>query len=155
MDKKREMLRHTVSTVAYRAARSLEGAPETFATFSGAGRLPGEILAHMGDIFDWALSLAKGQQLWRNSVPLAWGAEQERFFAVLKAFDAYLASAEPLHAPMDKLFQGPVADALTHVGQLAMLRRLAGSKMPGENYYVAKIEIGNVSNRQAAPVKTF
>jgi len=154
MEDPRELLRHTLAAVAYRATRALEDAPQEFASFDGAGRRPVEILAHMGDLFDWALSLAKGAQKWYNSTPLDWAAENERFFAALQAFDAYLASSETLHAPVDRLFQGPIADALTHVGQLAMLRRLAGCKIRGENYYVAHIAIGRLAE-QSEPVRTF
>jgi hypothetical protein len=155
MDEKRELLRHTVASLAYRASRALENSPESFATFDGAGRLPGQILAHMGDLFDWALSIAEGNQRWHNSNPLDWASEQRRFFATLAAFDAYLASGEPLHASVEQLFQGPVADALTHVGQLAMLRRLGGVPIRGENFYIASIAIGQVQAKQPAPVKTF
>lgn len=155
MDEKRELLRHTLATLAYRAARALEGAPDHFAGFAGAGRLPVQILAHMGDLFDWALSMAVGQERWHNSQPLAWDAEKHRFFESLQAFDAFLASGESLRAPVERLFQGPVADALTHVGQLAMLRRLAGSPIRGENYYVAAISVGHVDTEQPAAVKPF
>jgi hypothetical protein len=155
MDGKRELLRHTLASLAYRAARALENSPESFASFDGAGRLPGQIVAHMGDLFDWALSIAEGNQRWHNSNPLDWAAEQGRFFASLAAFDAYLASDEPLHAPIEQLFQGPVADALTHVGQLAMLRRLAACPIRGENFYVASIAIGQVQANQPAAVKSF
>jgi hypothetical protein len=155
MDEKRALLRHTLATLAYRAARTLDGAPEDFAGFDGAGRHPARILAHMGDLFDWALSMAAGKPGWHNSQPLAWAEEQQRFFSALKAFDGYLASEETLHAPVERLFQGPVADALTHVGQLAMLRRLAGSPTRGENFYVAAIAEGQVGAEQAAPVKPF
>ena len=144
-----------MATLAYRAARALEGAPPEFAGFDGAGRRPEQILAHMGDLFDWALSMAVGKPAWHNSTPLAWEAEKQRFFAALGKFDALLASAEPLHAPEERLFQGPVADALTHVGQLAMLRRLAGCPCKGENFYVAAIETGCVGPEQPAPVKQF
>jgi hypothetical protein len=154
-DPKRELLRHTVATVAYRGAKAVRGAPDTFAGFAGAGKTPAEILAHVGDLFDWALSMAKGAQQWRNSTPLPWDQEVARFFATLAAFDEYLASSEPVHAPMEKLFQGPIADALTHVGQIAMMRRLAGSPMPGENYYVASVEAGRVGSDQAAAVREF
>ena len=109
----------------------------------------------MGDLFDWALSTAKGQQAWKNSTPLAWDAEVQRFFAALEAFDAYLRSDEPLHVAAEKLFQGPVADALTHTGQLTMLRRLAGAPVLGENYYVAHITAGRVGIDQPAPVREF
>jgi hypothetical protein len=155
MDEKRQLLRHTLATVAYRATRALEAAPESFASFDGAGRQPIHILAHMGDLFDWALSIASGRECWQDSPPLDWSGEQRRFFASLGAFDAWLASAEPLQVPIEGLFQGPVADALTHVGQLAMLRRLAGCPIRGENYYVAAIAVGQADAEQPAPVKPF
>lgn len=155
MDEKRELLRHTLATVAYRAARALNGAPDHFAGFDGVGRLPVEILAHMGDLFDWALSMAVGREQWHNTQPRGWAEEQQRFFSSLKAFDAFLASDEPLHAEIERLLQGPVADALTHVGQLAMLRRLSGSPARGENFFVATIVAGQVGAEQAAAVKPF
>ena len=153
MNSDRELLRHTLATLAYRASRALEDAPEGFAAFDGAGRTPAHILAHMGDLFDWALSMAEGNPHWHNSERLSWPEEQRRFFATLAAFDAHIASGNRIHAPLDRLFQGPVADAVTHVGQLAMLRRLAGYKICGENYYVAEIEAGRVGAEQHAPVK--
>ncbi len=154
-DLKRDLLRHTLATVAYRAAKPLRGAPPEFAEFQGAGRTPLKILAHMGDLFDWALSTARGQETWRDSSALPWDREVDRFFAALAAFDAYLASNEPLHASAEQLFQGPVADALTHTGQLAMLRRLAGCPMRGENYFVATIEAGRVGIQQTPAPKEF
>lgn len=150
-----DWLRHTLATLAYRAGKALRGAPPEFATFAGAGRTPAQILAHMGDLFDWALSFANGQQAWKNSEPLPWDQEVARFFAALKAFDDRLASGEPIDTSAEKLFQGPVADALTHTGQIAMLRRLAGCAMPGENYFVAGIEVGRVGLEQAAPKREF
>ncbi|HWE85162.1 MAG TPA: hypothetical protein VG267_09470 [Terracidiphilus sp.] len=155
MDAKRELLRHTLATLAYRAVRALDGAPDEFAAFSGCGRTPGQILAHMGDLFDWALSIAQGNSRWHTSKPKAWTTEKERFFAALAAFDAYLAGADPVHEEMERLFQGPVADALTHTGQLAMMRRLAGYKIPGENYHAAKIAVGRIAADQPKAVKTF
>ena len=155
MDEKRELLRHTLATVAYRAARALEGAPDHFAGFTAAGRLPVQILAHMGDLFDWALNMALGQERWRDTQPRAWAEEQQRFFESLQTFDAFLATGGPLHAPVEQLFQGPVADALTHVGQLSMLRRLSGSPIRGENFFVADIKAGKVGAAQPAPLKTF
>ena len=155
MDEKRDLLRHAVATLAYRTTRSLENAPASFADFDGAGRQPVEILAHMGDLFDWALSMAQGDPSWHNSEPLAWSEEQQRFFAALGAFDAFLASNSRLSAPIERLFQGPIADALTHAGQLAMLRRLAGAPIRGENYYAASIAAGQVDAAQPAPVQPF
>ncbi|MGA2217977.1 MAG: hypothetical protein ABSG51_07815 [Terracidiphilus sp.] len=155
MDEKRELLRHILATVAYRAARALEGAPEEFAGFDGAGRRPEQIVAHMGDLFDWALSMAEGDPRWAPVPPRGWAEEGQRFFAALTAFDAYVASDKPMHAPLERLLQGPVSDSLTHVGQLAMMRRLAGSPTCGENFYVAAIAAGQVGAEQPAAVKPF
>lgn len=155
MDEKRELLRHTVASLAYRAARVLEDAPEDFGQFEGAGRQPVQILAHMGDLFDWALSTVQGREKWHTSRPHSWGVEVQRFFALLHAFDAYLGSGEPMYAAMEPLFQGPIADAFTHVGQLAMLRRLAGSPTRGENFYVADVRVGQVGAEQPAAVQPF
>jgi hypothetical protein len=156
-DPKRELFQHTLATIAYRAGKAVRNAPEGFAEFqAGAGvRTPGQILAHMGDLFDWALSIAKGKQAWHDSKPLPWDKEVERFFATLKRFDDFLASKAPVEAPLEKLFQGPVADALTHVGQIAILRRIAGAPVKGESYYVAEIVAGRVGAEQAAPKKEF
>ncbi len=96
-----------------------------------SGRTAAQILAHIGDLLDWGLSIAQGKQSWNNTEPLPWGKETERFFAALKKFDDYLASSEPLHVPAEKLLQAPLADALTHVGQIAMLRRMAGGPVKG------------------------
>jgi hypothetical protein len=156
-DGKREFLRHAVATVAYRGGKALRNAEERFAEFKAGGtsRTPVEILAHIGDLFDWALSLAKGERVWHDSQALLWENEVRRFFAALKAFDDYLASGEPLGFPPEKLLQGPVADALTHIGQLAMLRRLAGSSVRGENYFKADITVGRVGAEQQAPKVEF
>ncbi|MFI5058473.1 MAG: hypothetical protein ACHQLQ_09815 [Candidatus Acidiferrales bacterium] len=156
-DPTRQLLRHTVATVAYRGAKALRGAPESFANFKSgdSSRTPAKILAHLGDLFDWALSMAQGEMTWRDSEPLAWNAEAGRFFAALKKFDDFLASSESLKAPIEKLFQGPVADALSHIGQIAMLRRLAGCPIKGENYFKAEITAGRVEAEQSAPRHEF
>jgi len=156
-DSSRRLLRHTLATLAYRGGKALRGAPDEFASFhaSETTRTPVQILAHMGDLLDWALSMAKGKQVWHDSSQLPWPGEVERFFASLKAFDDYLGSDLPLNTPVEKLFQGPVADALTHVGQLMMLRRLAGAPPRGENYFVADIVTGRVGSEQSAPVREF
>ena len=156
-DTARALLRHTLAALSYRGGKAIRNAPESFAGFQAGGeiRTPGQILAHINDVLNWGLSIAKGKQTWRDSTPLSWQPEVERFFAALEAFDAYLASDQPLHAPPEKLFQGPVADALTHVGQIAMLRRLAGEPIRAENYFVAEISSGRVGPQQAAPKKEF
>jgi hypothetical protein len=157
MNDKRELLRHALATIAYRGGKAVRGAPESFATFKvhPASRTPSEILAHVGDLFDWALSLAKGAQAWRDSTPIAWDQEVDRFFASLSRFDAYLASDAPLDESAERLFQGPIADALTHVGQLTMLRRVAGTPMRSENYHKADIATGRVGPDQAPPRREF
>lgn len=152
MSEKREFLRHTLATLAYRAARAVEGAPEEFGGFNGAGRTPAQILAHMGDLFAWALSIAGGHERWHTSTPLPWSEEKQRFFAALTAFDALLAGPEPIEAPLERLFQGPVADALTHTGQIAMLRRLSGFRKPDEDFFRAEIAVGRVGEEQPEPV---
>ena len=156
-DPRRDMLRHTLATVAYRGGKAVRDAPAGFGEFqAGSGvRTPGQILAHIGDLFDWGLSIAKGKQAWNDSTPLAWDAEVARFFSTLKAFDDFLASAEPLQAPAEKLFQGPVADALTHVGQISILRRLAEGPVKAENYYRADIVVGRVGAEQTPPKREF
>jgi hypothetical protein len=156
-DPVRELLWHTVAMVAYRGGKALRGAPESFASFEigEKPRTPAQILAHIGDLFDWALSIARGEQSWNDAKPRPWNEEVERFFAVLKKFDDCLASGEPLDAPAEGLLQGPIADALTHIGQIAMLRRLAGCSIKGENYFKAEIVAGRVGNEQAAPRREF
>ena len=153
----RQFLRHTLATLAYRGGKAVRGMPSEAAGFrAGEGsRTPAEILAHIGDLLDWALSLAKGAQEWHNSQPLEWDQEVNRFFATMQAFDGYLASSEPLHATVESLFQGPIADALTHVGQIAVLRRLAGAPIKGENYSVAEIVAGNVGQDQTKAKREF
>ncbi|HEV8491366.1 MAG TPA: hypothetical protein VGR76_03815 [Candidatus Angelobacter sp.] len=155
IDPGRQLLRHTLATLAYRAGKTLRDAPDSFAAFSTGekGRTPAHILAHMGDLFDWALSIAQGKQAWQESAPLPWPQEVARFFRTLQAFDDYLASGAPLSATAEKLFQGPIADALTHTGQIAMLRRMAGCPMRRENYYRAEMVVGRVGPDQAAPVR--
>jgi hypothetical protein len=156
-DPKRELLRHCLATVAYRGAKAIRNVPATFAEFhppEGA-RTPGEILAHIGDLYDWALSIASGKPAWKDSKPLAWEKETERFFAALKSFDDYLASSEPLHSTPEKLFQGAVADSLTHIGQIGILRRMSGAPVRGESYFHSNIAVGRVGADQVPPKREF
>jgi hypothetical protein len=157
MDEKRALLRHTVATVAYRGGKAVRGAPASFAPYSAQAsmRTPVKILAHIGDLFDWALTQAKGAEAWNDSTPLEWDREVERFFATLQRFDDFLASDAPLAVPPERLFQGAIADALAHVGQLAMLRRLAGATIKSENYSRAEIVAGRVGGEQTAPRREF
>jgi hypothetical protein len=149
----RQFLRHTLATVAYRGGKAIRGVPGTFSEFRAneSCRTPGQILAHIGDLYDWALSQAKGQEKWRDSKPLAWDDEVKRFFASLKALDDYLASDSALASTPEKLFQGAIADSLTHIGQISILRRLATSPVRAENYSRAEIVAGRVGSEQAPP----
>lgn len=157
MDQKRELLRHTVATLAYRGAKAVRGAPDSFASFkaSATTRTPVEVLAHIGDLLDWALTIANGSEKWHDSEPLPWDQEIARFHKSLASFDSYLASNSDLRGTCERLFQGAIADSLTHVGQLTMLRRIADAPIRGENYSVAKIEAGKVGAEQAAAVREF
>jgi hypothetical protein len=156
-DAARQLLRHTVATLAYRAGKPLSDAPAGFADFraSDSSRTPGQILAHLCDLMDWALSVAKGQQKWRNTKVATWNDGVKRFYAAVKALDDYLASAERLNAPAEKLFQGAIADSLTHVGQISFLRRCAGAPVRGENYMMAEIAAGRVGLEQPTPKREF
>ena len=157
LDPKLDLFRHTLATLAYRAGRCLDGAPEEFATFrvSPETRTPAQILAHLGDLLDWGLSLVKGKQKWHDSVPLAWPDEVARFFRALQTLDESLTGPQPTAFPVERLFQGPIADALTHVGQIAMLRRISGSAAVSENFFRAEITVGRVGQNQAKAVQQF
>jgi len=146
IDQKREVLRHMVATVAYRGGLAVADAPETFASFRGheTTRTPGEILAHIGDLFEGSLHLVKGEMVYLTSDPLPWNEEVTRFFSAVKEFDSYLASEAPLACPVEKLVQGPVGDALTHVGQIVMLRRMAGVPIRPEGYFTAELVPGKI-----------
>ena len=154
-DDARTFLRHTLATLAYRGGKAVRDAPESFASYDGGTRAPVKIVAHIGDLLDWALSMADGSRQWHDSEPKLWKEECDRLFAALQNLDDYLAADKPLQATPEKLFQGPIADALTHVGQLAMLRRMADAPMKSENYFIADIAAGRVGREQAAPRKEF
>jgi len=151
------MLRHTLATLAYRAAKALRDAPPEFTGFRCAegSRTAGQILAHMGDLMDWGESIAKGAQRWADSPVQDWDSDVARFFDALRRFDDAVADLDPDDPLEPKLFQGPVADALQHTGQLAMMRRLAGAPIRGENYYVAPITIGRVGLDQDQARREF
>jgi len=149
----RAFLRHTLATLAYRAGKTLRGASPALANaqLTPGAKSPVEILAHMGDLFDWALSMAIGKPKWNTATPQAWDAECARFFSALRAFDDALASDRPLATETTQLFQGPIADALTHTGQIAFIRRLTGEPVKGEAYNRADIRIARVGPEQSPP----
>ena len=134
------MLRHSLATLAYRLGRTLDGAPADFGGFRAdeTVRTPVEILAHMGDLMDWAAGLSDGMHQWHDSTAMDWNVEVARFQAALKKLDARLA-AGPILCEEKRLFQGPIADALTHTGQIALLRRMHGAPVKPKNYFKAEI----------------
>jgi hypothetical protein len=152
-----DFLRHTVATLAYRGGKVLRGAPPDFSEYRAGptSRSAREILSHMGDLLDWGLALADGRHVWNEGHSETWEAAVDRFHAGLERLDGRLASGEALGSPAERLFQGPVADALTHVGQLAMLRRLHGVAVRGENYFKAEIVEGRVGRDQAVARREF
>jgi hypothetical protein len=157
MDDKRALLRHALATLAYRGGKTLRDCPPGFADFrAGEGtRSPVEILGHIGDLLEWALTMVRGEPTWPGHTLLAWPAEVDRFHLSLAQLDTALAAAGAPSVEVEKIFQGPIADAFTHVGQLAQLRRLAGAPVRGENYFVADIAVGRVGREQAAPRREF
>jgi hypothetical protein len=156
-DSSRQFLRHAIATLAYRGGKALRGAPAGFAEYRPfeTSRTAGQILAHLGDLLDWALTQAQGKPAWHNSAPLSWHAGSARFFAALQALDDQLASDAPLGCAAEQLFQGAIADSLTHVGQLTMLRRMAGAPIRSENYSQAEIVAGRVTEQQTTPRREF
>ena len=147
------LLRHTLATVAYRGGKALRGAPPEFSSFQGAApQTPGRILAHICDLFDWATTLADGAQAWRNSTPQSWDEDSARFFACLDTLDCRIASGTPLACTAEALFQGPIADALTHVGQLHAMRRRAGAPIAAASYVKADIQAGRTALRDQSDV---
>ena len=143
------LLRHFLATLAYRGGKCLKDAPEGFSEHdTGGGKTTVKIVAHMGDLLDWSLAMAQGDGAWKASEAGTWEQEAARFHLALARLDAYLVSGAPVQADLTRLLQGPLADAMTHVGQLAMLRRIAGAPLARENYFKADIEAGRVGADQ-------
>lgn len=154
-------LRHALATLAYRAGKALRDAPEGFADFrlAPAARTPVQIVAHLADLMEWSASCVDGPGRWQAGGTADWTGTTGRFFAGLAALDGALAAREagaegPAFDPA-VLFQGPIADALTHVGQLAMLRGAAGAGLRPESFVKAEIRVGRVGIDQAAPGREF
>ncbi len=144
----REFLRHTLATLAYRCNKTLQDTPEGFANFriDSIKNTPLDLLAHISDLLEWTLNHSQGNSKYNHSTPTDWESEKARFHNSLHLLDDHLAGQENVQAPLEKLFQGPIADALTHVGQLALLRRMAGSPIQGENFFSADIKAGGLND---------
>lgn len=154
---KLDFLRHTLATIAYRGGKALHGAPAGFSTLriASTSRTPAEILAHSCDLLDWATYLCEGQHVWKDSQPQEWKEDVGRFFQALARLDERLSSGKQLGSPAEALFQGPFADVLTHIGQIALLRRVGGVPIRGENYFRADIHAGSVGPAQSPPQVEF
>jgi hypothetical protein len=153
----KDFLRHALATLAYRGGKVMRNAPEGFADFRAGEktRSPLQIVAHIGDLMEWGTALARGEKTWKEATPQSWDLEVARFFDTLRLFDELLASDQPLGCAGERLFQGPIADAFTHVGQLAMLRGLAGERVRAENYFGADVVAGRVGAEQTPPKREW
>ena len=157
MDAQRHFLRHTLATLAYRAEKVLCDFPAeaTERRVAPETRTPTEILSHLGDLMVLADGLARGQRVWEPAPVTSWTAAYERFFEKLAVVDATLAQEIPESVRPEIIFQAPLADALTHVGQLAMLRGMAGAPIHPESYGRADIRVGRVGREQAPAAAPF
>jgi hypothetical protein len=144
LDPKRDLLRHLVATIVFRGNVAVRDAPDNFADFKieETVRTPGEILAHIGDLLHGSAYLLKGEMVHLDSFPLPWNEEVERFFSAARQLESFLGSDAPVRIPVEKLTQGPIADALTHIGQIIILRRAAGAPVRTEGYFTAEIVAG-------------
>ena len=146
-----DLLRHSLATIAYRFQKSVRNAPEEFAEYmAGSGvRQPVEIVRHMRQVILFAVGAVTGSPPAGAELANAgWDTEIARFHAALGELDRLLATHDLSAAASAKIIQGPLADVLCHVGQLAMLSRMSGVPVPGENYSIAPITVGNVSANQ-------
>jgi hypothetical protein len=153
----RSTVRHLVATLAYRAAKVLRDVPPDFAKVpvSSTTRRPVLIVAHLADLMAWALTMTDGEPTWTVGGSDDWHVEVARFFAGLEAVDRRLSASPVGEQSIKRLIQGPLADALTHVGQLAMLRGMAGAPIRPESYARAEIVAGRVGIEQAPPAREF
>ncbi len=156
-DGDRALLRHTLATLAYRTEKVLRDAPADFGAhrIGPATRTPLEILGHLGDLIEWAEALADGDGKWTAASAGDWDADLARFFSALTRLDQRLAKSDALARPASQLVQGPIADAFTHVGQLAMLRGHAGAPVTPESFARAEISLGRVGRDQSANRREF
>ena len=155
MDDTRRVLRHFLATLAYRTQKALRDAPEGFADFrvDSFARTPHDLILHMTGVVGFARSLFDNGDAWPNKLP-TFAEEVERFHNTLEALGRHLDSGrEPRDTTLERILQGPLSDAMTHVGQIALLRRLYGSPVPGEGFMLADIRADNLTSNQPPPVR--
>lgn len=147
---RRDLLRHYLAAIAYRTQKALRGAPVGFAEYRAAPgvRTPHELLRHMSDVLGYARTTFSGGT-WRAHTLPTFAEEIERFHEILVDLGRLVAEAPFDGATPEQLLQGPLADVMTHAGQLAMLRRLEGSPVPPENFIVADVDPDNLGPDQA------
>lgn len=145
-DTKRSLLRHFLAALAYRGANVLGSAPENVGDFRPADsvRSPREILNHVNGVLTYAHSFLVPYD--STVLPHAeWDVEVARFFDVLERLDASLAAGETLReVSEEQLLQGPLADAMLHLGQIGIFRRMAGAPVAAENYLRTDIVVGQL-----------
>jgi hypothetical protein len=154
VDDKRALLRHFLATLAYRTQKALRGAPMSFASFRATPgvRTPQELLRHMSSVLGYARTFFIGGAYRAEPLPDL-DSEIRRFHSLLEDLGHHLDQATPFrNTTPERMLQGPLSDAMTHAGQLIMLRRLAGSPVPPENFIVADINVNNLTQSQAEPV---
>lgn len=154
MDQKKELLRHFLAAIAYRTQKALRDAPSEFGVFQAANdvRSPMELVRHMTSVLGYARTFFIGGQYRPEPLPTLEN-EVFRFHEMLADISRHLTDGTPLLSGMtsERLLQGPFSDAMTHAGQLAMLRRLAGIPVPPENFIVAEIDAGRLGPEQSEP----
>ena len=154
MNDKRQMLRHFLATLAYRTQKALADAPSEFAQFCAGNkvRTPHELICHMRSVLGYARTFIIGGTYPRPT-PDDFERDISAFHEMLADLNSRLEAGEELHGiTEEQMLQGPFSDAMTHAGQLAMLRRLHGSPVPPENFVVARVDSENVGPDQPAPV---
>jgi hypothetical protein len=156
-DASRPALRHLLATLAYRAAKVLRDVPDGFGSraFGDVTRRPVLIVAHLADLMKWGVTLVQDNVAWKAEGGGDWDVEVRRFLDNLAALDRELTTTSLAPGAAEKLIQGPLADALTHVGQLAMLRGMAGAPVRPESYARAEITRGRVGLDQPAARAEF
>ncbi len=153
MDEKRRLLRHFLAALAYRTQKALRGAGPEFASFRAAPgvRTPHELLRHMTSVLGYARTRFTGGRYWPHILPTV-QEEMDRFHEMVESLSDHIDRSEFCEITPEQLLQGPLADAMTHAGQIAMLRRMAGSPIPPENFIEARIDSTNLSQDQPEPV---
>jgi hypothetical protein len=154
MNPSRALLQHFLAALAYRTQKALRGAPESYAEFRAGTnvRTPHELLWHMTGVIGYARTMLHGGAFTPPRLP-AFAEEIERFHTTLQALhDDFADAALQARITDEQFLQGPLSDAMTHAGQLAILRRLAGSPVASENFIFADIRVSNLGASQPDPV---